>query len=309
MPPPRTRTSTQRGAPIVVKADGLAAGKGVVVAQTRRGGARGDRRDAGRQCDGRGRRARRHRGVPRRRGGELHRHGRRPATCCRSPRRRTTSGCATATTGPNTGGMGAYSPAPVVTPALHARIMREVILPAVERHGRRRHSVHRIPVRGRDDRRRRQSEGAGVQLPAGRSRKRSRSWCGSSPISSISSSTAVNGTLDRVEAEWDRRAALGVVLAARGYPDSPRHGRRHRRPRPRDAGHASRRARSSTPGTRAGSAARSSSPAGACCASRRSAIRCGRRSAPRTRRSPKSSSPACSTAATSAIARLAPRGA
>ena len=55
-------------------------------------------------------------------------------------------------------------------------------------------------------------------------RRRSRSCCGSSPISSSSSLHAVDGTLDRAEAEWDRRAALGVVLAAHGYPDSPRTG-------------------------------------------------------------------------------------
>ena len=43
--------------------------------------------------------------------------------------------------GPNTGGMGAYSPAPVVTPDVHARAMREIILPTVQGHGKRRHSV------------------------------------------------------------------------------------------------------------------------------------------------------------------------
>ena len=56
-------------------------------------------------------------------------------TCCRSPRRRTTSACCDGDRGPNTGGMGAYSPAPVVTPALHARIMREVITADRQRHG------------------------------------------------------------------------------------------------------------------------------------------------------------------------------
>ena len=80
--------------------------------------------------------------------------------------------------GPNTGGMGAYSPAPVVTPAMHARIMREVILPTVERHGRRRHPLRGIPLCGRDDRRapairRCWSSTAGWAIP-----RRSRSWCG-----------------------------------------------------------------------------------------------------------------------------------
>ena len=71
--------------------------------------------------------------------------------------------------GPNTGGMGAYSPAPVVTPALHARIMREVILPDGAGHGGRRHPLQRLPLRGRDDRCGRPAEGARVQLPDGRS--------------------------------------------------------------------------------------------------------------------------------------------
>ena len=70
--------------------------------------------------------------------------------------------------GPNTGGMGAYSPAPVVTPGVHARIMREIILPTVQRHGRRRHSLHGLPVCRRDDRRRRPPACAGIQLPHGR---------------------------------------------------------------------------------------------------------------------------------------------
>ena len=54
--------------------------------------------------------------------------------------------------GPNTGGMGAYSPAPVVSAAMHARIMREVIEPTVRGPADRRHPVHRLPVRGHHDR-------------------------------------------------------------------------------------------------------------------------------------------------------------
>ena len=80
--------------------------------------------------------------------------------------------------GPNTGGMGAYSPAPVVTPEVHARIMREVILPDGGRHGGRRHPVHGLPLRRRDDRRNRRparcwSSTAGWATP-----RRSRSWSG-----------------------------------------------------------------------------------------------------------------------------------
>jgi phosphoribosylamine--glycine ligase len=53
-------------------------------------------------------------------------------TCWRWPPARTTSACGDGDTGPNTGGMGAYSPAPVVTPNVHAKVMREIILPTVQ---------------------------------------------------------------------------------------------------------------------------------------------------------------------------------
>ena len=66
------------------------------------------------------------------RGGELHRHGRRPQRAAAGLVARTTSACCDGDRGPNTGGMGAYSPAPVVTPAVHARVMREIIVPAVK---------------------------------------------------------------------------------------------------------------------------------------------------------------------------------
>jgi phosphoribosylamine--glycine ligase len=122
--------------------------------------------------------------------------------------------------GPNTGGMGAYSPAPVITPAIHARIMREVILPTSERHGRRWHSDSGFLY-------------AGVMIDAAGTPKVLEFNCRlgdpeTQPIMVRLKSDlldliehGVNGTLDRVEAEWDRRAALGVVLAARGYPHNP----------------------------------------------------------------------------------------
>ena len=167
--------------------------------------------------------------------------------------------------GPNTGGMGAYSPAPVVTPALHARIMREVILPTVDRHGGRRHSVHRLPLRRRDDRRR-------AAYPKVLEFNCRLGDPETQPIMVRLKSDlvdllehAVNGTLDRVEAEWDRRAALGVVLAAHGYPDDPRKGDAIDG---LDARHAD--SASGLQGVprrhRAATATRSSSPAAACCA-------------------------------------------
>jgi phosphoribosylamine--glycine ligase len=125
--------------------------------------------------------------------------------------------------GPNTGGMGAYSPAPVVTPAVHARIMREIILPTVQ---------------GMAD------EGAlytgflyaGVMIDAAGNPRTLEFNCRlgdpeTQPMMLRLKSDlvellvhATNGALDRIDAEWDRRAALGVVLATAGYPDSPRKG-------------------------------------------------------------------------------------
>jgi phosphoribosylamine--glycine ligase len=125
--------------------------------------------------------------------------------------------------GPNTGGMGAYSPAPVVTPQVHARIMREVILPTVQGM-----AADGIPYSG--------FLYAGVMLDAKGAPRVLEFNCRlgdpeTQPIMLRLRSDllellehGVAGTLDRVEAEWDRRAALGVVLAALGYPDAPRTG-------------------------------------------------------------------------------------
>ena len=125
--------------------------------------------------------------------------------------------------GPNTGGMGAYSPAPVVSPALHARIMREAILPTIGGM-----ADEGIPYTG--------FLYAGVMIDAAGNPKVLEFNCRlgdpeTQPIVVRLKSDlvdllvhAVNGTLDQAEAEWDRRVALGVVLAASGYPDSPRKG-------------------------------------------------------------------------------------
>jgi phosphoribosylamine--glycine ligase len=211
-----------RGAPIVVKADGLAAGKGVVVATTvaeatdaidamlvghsmGEAGARVVVEDflAGEEAsfivlvDGRN---------------VL------PLASSQDHKR-----LADGDTGPNTGGMGAYSPAPVVTPALHARIMREVIMPTVEGM-----AADGIPYTG--------FLYAGVMIDAAGTPRVLEFNCRlgdpeTQPIVARLKSDLVDlaehaarGTLDRAEAEWDRRAALGVVLAAAGYPESPRRG-------------------------------------------------------------------------------------
>ena len=125
--------------------------------------------------------------------------------------------------GPNTGGMGAYSPAPVVTPAIHARIMREVIEPT---------------IRGLA------AEGmaytgflyAGIMVARDGTPNVLEFNCRfgdpeTQPILmrlqsdlTVLCDAALDGRLDQVQATWDARAALGVVMAAEGYPDAPRSG-------------------------------------------------------------------------------------
>ena len=125
--------------------------------------------------------------------------------------------------GPNTGGMGAYSPAPIVTPALHARVMREIIDPTVQGMAR-----DGIPFSG--------FLYAGLMIDEQGNPKTLEFNCRmgdpeTQPIMARLKSDlvtvmehATNGTLGSVELEWDRRTALGVVLAAAGYPDAPRKG-------------------------------------------------------------------------------------
>ncbi len=212
----------QQGAPIVIKADGLAAGKGVVVAQTL---------------------AEAHAAVDMMLGDQkLGEAGARVVIeeCLLGEEASfivLVDGehvLAMATSqdhkrlldqdrGPNTGGMGAYSPAPVVTPVLHARIMREVIMPTVQGMAK-----DGIPYTG--------FLYAGVMIDAANNIKVLEFNCRmgdpeTQPIMLRLKSDlltllehAVNGSLDQVEAEWDRRTALGVVMAAAGYPESPRKG-------------------------------------------------------------------------------------
>ena len=126
-------------------------------------------------------------------------------------------------TGPNTGGMGAYSPAPVVTPAIHAKAMREIILPTV-----RGMAADGTPYTG--------FLYAGLMIGKDGSVKTVEFNCRmgdpeAQPIMMRLKSNfltllehAVAGKLDQIDAEWDRRVALGVVLAAANYPGTPRQG-------------------------------------------------------------------------------------
>lgn len=125
--------------------------------------------------------------------------------------------------GPNTGGMGAYSPAPVVTPALHGRVMREIIQPTVQGMAK-----DGIPFTG--------FLYAGLMIDAQGNPKTLEFNCRmgdpeTQPIMARLKTDlvtvmehAVNGTLNEIELDWDRRTALGVVLASAGYPDAPRKG-------------------------------------------------------------------------------------
>ena len=128
-----------------------------------------------------------------------------------------------ADTGPNTGGMGAYSPAPVVTPNVHAKAMQEIILPTVQGMAR-----DGIPFSG--------FLYAGLMIDKkGRPKALEFNTRLGDPeaqpiLMRLKSDLvevllhATDGTLDRVELLWDRRFALGVVLAAAGYPAQPRQG-------------------------------------------------------------------------------------
>jgi phosphoribosylamine--glycine ligase len=219
-----------KGAPIVVKADGLAAGKGVVVAMTaaeaheaidfmlldnklgvshNEGGARvvieeflqGEEASFIVMCDGKT---------------VL------PLATSQDHKR-----LLDADEGPNTGGMGAYSPAPVVTPEVHARAMREIILPTIkgmEKDG--------IPFTG--------FLYAGLMIdPQGQVKTLEFNCRMGDPetqpimarlktdlVDVLLAATATNAEarFDDFELEWDRRTAIGVVLAAHGYPMNPRKG-------------------------------------------------------------------------------------
>ena len=123
--------------------------------------------------------------------------------------------------GPNTGGMGAYSPAPIVTPELHARVMREIIQPTVQGMAK-----DGIPFTG--------FLYAGLMIDAAGNPRTLEFNCRmgdpeTQPIMARLKTDlvtvmehAIAGTLNEIELDWDRRTALGVVMAAGGYPDAPR---------------------------------------------------------------------------------------
>lgn len=125
--------------------------------------------------------------------------------------------------GPNTGGMGAYSPAPVVTPEVYARALREVIIPTVQGMEKEGHTYTGFLY-------------AGLMIDPHGGIKVLEFNCRmgdpeTQPIMLRLKTDlltlmehAVNGTLDSIEVEWDRRTALGVVMAAANYPDTPRSG-------------------------------------------------------------------------------------
>jgi len=211
----------REGAPIVIKADGLAAGKGVVVAMTL-----GDALEAIEAMFAGSMGNAGHRVVI-----EEFMEGEEASFICMcdgvhalpfassQDHKRIFDG----DMGPNTGGMGAYSPAPVVTPAVHARTMREVIMPTL-----RGMAAEGAPFSG--------FLYAGLMIDeSGHPRVvEFNARMGdpeTQPIMMRLKSDfltlvehAIDGKLDQIEAEWDRRAALGVVMAAGGYPESPAKG-------------------------------------------------------------------------------------
>ena len=207
--------------PVVVKADGLAAGKGVLICETHDAAIAAATGMLGGSFGGAGRTI-----VV-----EEFLHGEEvsfivmargdavlPLATSQDHKRRDDGD-----RGPNTGGMGAYSPAPIVTPALHARIMREVIEPTL-----RGLSADGNPYLG--------FLYAGLMIAADGTPNVLEYNCRfgdpeTQPILMRLQSdlvdlceAALDGALDRIEARWDPRAALGVVMAAGGYPDAYRKG-------------------------------------------------------------------------------------
>jgi len=212
----------KEGAPIVVKADGLAAGKGVVVAQTVDEATRAiDAMMIERQVGDAASRI----VIEECLQGEeasfiviadgIHAL---PLASSQDHKRLKDGDL-----GPNTGGMGAYSPAPVITPGVHARVMREIILPAIAGTAK-----DGMPFSG--------FLYAGLMIDKAGNPRTLEFNCRlgdpeTQPILLRLKSDllelielALDGKLDQAKVEWDRRPALGVVIASAGYPEAPRKG-------------------------------------------------------------------------------------
>ena len=216
----------RHGAPIVIKADGLAAGKGVVVAATLQ---QAHEAIDWMLVDNK-------LGVQHNEGGarvviEQFLEGEEASFIVVSDGKNVVS-LATSQDhkrlqdgdqGPNTGGMGAYSPALVVTPNVHAKVMQEIVLPTIQGMAK-----DGMPFTG--------FLYAGLMIDAHGNPRTVEFNCRmgdpeTQPIMMRLKSDlfdvlmhATEGTLDQVELQWDRRVALGVVMAAAGYPLSPRKG-------------------------------------------------------------------------------------
>ncbi|MBR8297349.1 phosphoribosylamine--glycine ligase [Burkholderia cenocepacia] len=213
-----------KGAPIVVKADGLAAGKGVVVAMTlEEAHAAVDMMLSGNKLGDAGARV----VIEEFLDGEeasfiVMVDGKHALALASSQDHKR---LLDEDRGPNTGGMGAYSPAPIVTPQMHARVMREIIMPTVR--GMEKDGIRFTGFLY-----------AGLMIDKDGNPRTLEFNCRmgdpeTQPIMARLKSDfskvveqAIAGTLDTVELDWDRRTALGVVLAAHGYPEAPRKGDR-----------------------------------------------------------------------------------
>jgi phosphoribosylamine--glycine ligase len=125
--------------------------------------------------------------------------------------------------GPNTGGMGAYSPAPVVTPNVHAKVMHEIIQPTIAGMARDGHPFTGFLYAGLMIDEHGQPRTVEFNTRMGDPETQPIMMRLKSDLFELLMH-ATDGTLDQVELQWDRRVALGVVLAAEGYPLNPRKG-------------------------------------------------------------------------------------
>ncbi|MBF6058202.1 phosphoribosylamine--glycine ligase [Thiomicrorhabdus heinhorstiae] len=220
--PPAKEFIRELGAPIVIKADGLAAGKGVILADTEEEAfaAVEDMLEGNKFGDAGARVV-----VEEFLYGEeasfiVMADGKNVLPMATSQDHKARNN---GDTGPNTGGMGAYTPAPVVTPEIHDRAMREVIMPTIEGMAK-----DGLPYTG--------FLYAGLMIDATGAPKVLEFNCRfgdpeTQPIMMRLQSDlvqhcldALDGKLDQATAQWDDRAALGVVMAAGGYPDDYRKG-------------------------------------------------------------------------------------